>query len=237
MSGDRAVREPALLDAIHLWASLATVGNMNLERLLALIRSTSPDRCCVERITSAGYLVQLQQKHLAAGGADVRKLTRRQLLKAGAPIRAAGRNARQKRAGRLGGCRRGFTAWCNSKQREDRVGAGQVQRRSREQYRNYLRELRAEWDLLPLPAQAAFRDAHEDEPDAGMTYEDRIGNRLMGCSVESSPVSHALLEKLLQGELGASEKRTQGLTDTLEPLRTAFLDSRLMCDTGRPYKM
>ena len=77
-----------LLAAFNIWASAGMLGNMGCERMLALIRKSSPLRCYVERIIPAGLLAQVMSVHRKFGGHDVRKITRAMLEKRCVPIRA-----------------------------------------------------------------------------------------------------------------------------------------------------
>ena len=85
----------AVMAALRLWARYGQIGNMICERLLALFKRSSVLRCAIERAISGGYLAQLLHAHLNAGGSDLRKLTRKQLIELGVPLRA--RSARTKK--------------------------------------------------------------------------------------------------------------------------------------------
>ena len=90
---------------------------MGTERLISLIRVASARKCCIDRLLSAGLLTQIQHKHLAAGGQDIRKLTRQALLQMNVPIKARGRSSRQKATNtRISK----FAAWANEKQKSQR---------------------------------------------------------------------------------------------------------------------
>lgn len=68
---------------------------MICERLLALMRKSAPLRCYIERLLASGFLTQVLAAHTKAGGADVRKVTRSQLLKLGARLRCAKKASKQ----------------------------------------------------------------------------------------------------------------------------------------------
>ena len=80
----------AFLDALHTWATNTRLTNMHLERLLAGFRrnvtrglSRAPNQ---DRVVSVGFLTQLMNAHLEAGGDDPRVVSRANLLRSGAAI-------------------------------------------------------------------------------------------------------------------------------------------------------
>ena len=83
----------ALLVALRLWLKTARLCNMHMERTLSQITRSVPKRSHIERLIGSGFLVQLQAFHASAGGNDIRHLTRAQLLKDGAPLRASKRRS------------------------------------------------------------------------------------------------------------------------------------------------
>ena len=214
-----------LVAALKVWSQTGRLGNMATERSLAQMRKAAPDRCCTERLLGASFLGQIQTKHLAAGGEDLRKLTRRQLLRLGAPLRAArGRSTAQKRAGRRSS---GFAAFAGQQHMARRVAG---ERLSREAYRAMMRALSQEWQETP----AAMRPVAGAEPPAGggMTYKDRIGSGLWGCSDAASPLAEELVGRMVRELAPPSEGRTRGLTESLAECRSAFLASKLVKDEG-----
>ena len=118
---------------------------MALERLLSLVRRAAPGKCTAERVIAAGYLSQIQAKHLNAGGHDCRKLTRKRVIADGAPIRAS-----IKRSLRTTGPRRRgaapSTAWINKEMAAHRAVHG---RSTRQQYLEVLEGVRGQWNDLP----------------------------------------------------------------------------------------
>ena len=93
-------RHAGLRLALRAWSHTARLGNMATERLLSLFRKSFPLRCNNDRLMCAGFISQIQSKHLAAVGHDVRKLTRRRLLDMEAPLKVGRRRFAEKRARR-----------------------------------------------------------------------------------------------------------------------------------------
>lgn len=85
----RLLSHKSLLCALKLWGASATLGNMGTERMFAAIRKSAPLRCSVDRLICAGFLSLLHTVHLKCGGKDIRRLTRTDAVKSGAPLRAA----------------------------------------------------------------------------------------------------------------------------------------------------
>ena len=69
-----------LMAALTTWSWVAKLSNMHLERLLALIRKSAPQRCFLERLLATGHLTQILSRHRSAGGSDIRRITRKQLV-------------------------------------------------------------------------------------------------------------------------------------------------------------
>ena len=135
----RLLGHRALLAALRLWLKTARLCNMHMERTLSQIRRSAPLRCHVERLIGSGFLVQLQALHASAGGNDIRHLTRAQLLKDGAPLRAS----KQKRTYRRAPTQPTFLHWFNKKWADEQE-EGQP-RRTREQHRQRMRACRGEY--------------------------------------------------------------------------------------------
>ena len=112
---------------------------MHMERTLSQINRSALKRCHMERLIGSGFLVQLQALHASAGGNDIRHLTRAQLLKDGAPLRARGRKITHRRAP----TQPTFLHWFNKKWADEQE-EGQP-RRTREQYRQRMRACRGEY--------------------------------------------------------------------------------------------
>ena len=134
----RLLGHRALLAALRLWLKTARLCNMHMERTLSQITRSAPKRGHIERLIGSGFLVQLQALHASAGGNDIRNLTRAQLLKDGAPLRASKRKRRQRR----GPTQATFLHWFNKKWADEREGQP---RRTREQYRQRMRACRGEY--------------------------------------------------------------------------------------------
>lgn len=241
MVGDdsrRLLGHRRLMAALNLWSLQGRFTNMATERLLSQIRRSAPARCSVDRLLCAGMLAQVQHKHIRAGGKDVRKVTRSTLLGLGAPIAASrGRSARKKRMDSRPALTARVTAWVNTRlvQRREETG----QRLSRDQYREEVASLRAQWgafseeerqraslEAMRLRERQAYKNVALDK-----SYAERIGNDCWHCSDESSPVSEVLIQKCID-EVAPTTNTTRGLTAALEPVRQAFADTRVVKDAG-----
>jgi hypothetical protein len=75
--GPSLLKHRGLMAALNLWSWLANICNMSTERLLSLIRKSAETRCTIERLLNAGFLTQIQSKHLLAGGEDCRRVIRK----------------------------------------------------------------------------------------------------------------------------------------------------------------
>ena len=106
--------------ALRSWAMHSSLTNMGTERLLSLVRRSCPSRCYAERMVAAGYLTQVQQVHRSAGGNDVNKLTRHQLLAAGIPLRAGAKHQNRAKSHGRRPRRKDFTMWANKKLKKER---------------------------------------------------------------------------------------------------------------------
>lgn len=85
----------SLSAALKVWSKTGHRSSM-----FSQMRKALPEICSVERFLAAASLGQIQSRHVACGGADVRKLTQSQLLRLGAPARAArGRSFRRASSG------------------------------------------------------------------------------------------------------------------------------------------
>ena len=78
-----------LKDALASWGKGAKLCNMQVERLLSQVKRSAPGKCPeLERYISAGTLTQWHRDHKKNGGADMTRTHTRDLLAAGAPLRA-----------------------------------------------------------------------------------------------------------------------------------------------------
>ena len=135
----RLLGHRALLVALRLRLKTARLCNMHMERTLSQINRSALKRCHMERLIGSVFLVQLQALHASAGGNDIRHLTRAQLLKDGAPLRAS----KRKRTYRRVQTQPAFLHWFNKKWADEQE-EGQP-RRTREQYRQRMRACRGEY--------------------------------------------------------------------------------------------
>ena len=74
---------------MRAWGEESPWANMHNGRLLALIKKACPgNEPKIERVIPCGFLTQVVQTHIFAGGDDPRIVTRKGLLEAGAPLQA-----------------------------------------------------------------------------------------------------------------------------------------------------
>lgn len=219
--------------ALLLWAKHARISNMNTERLLALVRRSSPLRCVLERLIGCGYLSQIQSKHLAAGGSDIRKVTRSDLLDRGVPLRCAqGRSARAKALRRSDGAGSKTRNKLSEKTRWMNQRSTSTSRRSRLEYKALMSKLSEEYDERLKSGRVEFlAEPPAQSVAVAKPYSERIGQALLGCSDKSSPLKVSLMTDAAKKIIGhTSSDMSMGLTETLEPLRNAFIDECFVAD-------
>lgn len=121
----RLLLDQALLHGLRAWSWTRRLCNMGCERLLGLYRGASSLRYDLSRFLTAGFLAAIRQRHSAAGGADVTKTTRRQLLALGVSIQAgkaqSAKSSRAKASSRTGKCK--FATWAAAQQKFMRFNA------------------------------------------------------------------------------------------------------------------
>jgi hypothetical protein len=79
----------AFKSLMQAWSWESPICNMDLERLLARIRKSSPGNPPhVERLLSSGFLSQVLHTHTMGGGEDPRLVSRKAFLQEGVPLRA-----------------------------------------------------------------------------------------------------------------------------------------------------
>ena len=190
---------------------------MHIERTLSQINRSAPKRCHMERLIGSGFLVQLQALHASAGGNDIRHLTRAQLLKDGAPLRASTR----KRANRWVQTKPTFLHWFNKKWADEQE-EGQP-RRTREQYRQRMRACRGEYieasraerlqSVQHFKQNEERRRAGQANANAKKTYKKLIQNKLWGFSSQESPVTTQCLDRVFEhnSSVPPSARTTRGM--------------------------
>ena len=88
-TADSLLADEVLMQCIDLWIEHGRIENIGCERLLALIRSSTPEQTpTAEGRVTLGFLTQLLQAHLKFGGLDPRSTTRQDLLDHGMDIHA-----------------------------------------------------------------------------------------------------------------------------------------------------
>lgn len=84
------LHDKSLEDSVRLFGRHGRLSNMDIERLLALVKSGSPERRPnLEHVVSAGFFNQMLAKHRAHGCRDPRVQSTKDLLADGAPLAAS----------------------------------------------------------------------------------------------------------------------------------------------------
>ena len=240
-SAEKLLRMGGVLASLRLWSQHSRLTNMCTERLLKLFTTSCPSRCTMDRFCSAGYLAQSQQRHLSAGGKDIRKITRSDLQ--GAPLlafkrttkRSAKNKQRHSRGRELQTC---FARWSGARLRQiaqhlsasrgkhgDRIGKNGKNRTfgTRAEYLARLRKLKEEYKHAAGQVEVPrFDDEVQSTP--ALSYEDRIGRSLWNASNKCSPIDPDLFGKIAKVWAGPrkDESKPVGLTSAQEDLRSAF---------------
>ena len=219
----------AIMVALLLWSVNAKVCNMCLERLHALFRKAAPGIPNVERFIGSGLLTQVQGSHLRAGGQDIRKITRSQLKEMDAPIRSnKGRSAKRKRANAGdSSCYGSSTKWRNKQTTMFKRRFGKMDRRTYLDLTKSLSGRHAEGDIEDIvggEVEALEEDsaltAHRKERN---TYENLIGNQLLGTSAKECHFSPASLLEAVERVAPSGSDQTPGFTDRCKNVRNKFL--------------
>ena len=179
-------------------------------------------------------MTQILKKHLAAGGRDIRKVTRSLLLQMNVPIKKKekqrdGRSAKEKLRDRP---QLSFSFWCNKKQLEHRDSLGLAHRGrqprlgDREAYRIRMAAWRREWRGLSSLDNLEASDSDPEQP--ALSYSDRIGSKLFALSSSETPLLAAPLQAEIDAALPSHAKRTGGLTSRIQPIRDSFGEEHII---------
>jgi len=181
-------------------------------------------------------LVQLQALHASAGGNDIRHLTRAQLLKDGAPLRAS----KSKRTYRRVPTHPTFLHWFNKKWADEQE-EGQP-RRTREQYRQRMRACRGEYIEASRAERVQsvqhFKQKKErrraGQASAKKTYKELIQNKLWGFSSQESPVTTQCLDRVFEhnSSVPPSARTTRGMR-SFRQLRDEFCADCIIKDEAQ----
>ena len=215
---------PSLIAALTAWSRHRKIGNMSCERLLKLVTSSSRRRCTVRRLCAASFIAQVSQRHAAAGGEDITKVTRRKLLDMGVPIKARKHKRSSKVKSQDAGWSRQFAAFANERQkvvRSLRPGAKKTLG-TREEYLERMRKLKAAWRQGDRLVRSV-----DDMPNAAVGYSDLIGDRLWGTSTREAPMHLDIFNKEIAETAGGGSSGSVGLTARMQPARDRF-SSRLI---------
>jgi hypothetical protein len=168
--------------SLKLWAQKTRLGNMNVERLFALIKSATNSKTTppiIERLVANGIMTQFLSAHRSAGGVDPRCQTAEELIEDGVPLeRQVAATQTRSNSGGL----RIATAYRNMKLAEDKQRGV---KRSREELRRESKRLALEFRTIRTPvfnqlqrsvreAAAAKASVLEQEPEA-RAFESNLG--------------------------------------------------------------
>ena len=223
---DDLLNDQALMDGLRLWATSCNLENMCLERLLALIRNTLPDKMTssAERVVSSGFLAQVLSKHKEVGGSEPWLLRRSDLVARGVPTKANAK-AKGKRYGK-----RPWMFYADERvlARKATVGMG-----TRSAYYMELKQWAAEFNLLSKEDKQSYEemarvaaDNHatkremalkmaedcQETPDEA--YRRLVGQKLWGLSSQQQPIRADVIDEFARKdvkEVGTSRAGFTGM--------------------------
>ncbi len=89
MTPEEMLNDAELMDIIRTWVRKSRICNMHLERMLALVRRSTPDKCPnSERVSAAALLRLVLEEHLKAGGSHPGAFQRADVALEGVPLTA-----------------------------------------------------------------------------------------------------------------------------------------------------
>ena len=227
------------MQCIDLWIEHGRIENIGCERLLALIRSSTPEQTpTAEGRVTLGFLTQLLQAHLKFGGLDPRSTTRQDLLDHGMDIRAGS----SKDESVPEPMHRAHVLYQKEKT------AARVQRGvklSREERYQELSDLTTEFhglsasDQAPYILEADSLNAHAmlqqlrgpDEEHAVDMYSTGLGDRLWGFSDKHNPIQSNIVNQVLR-RLCGREGPLPGFTEGCASWRREFIKKSFIKDCG-----
>ena len=225
---------------LRVWARVAKISNMQLERLLALLKQASPpgsknNHADVERFCAAGLVTQLMTDHKLRGHFDPRITTREQLFRKCAPISA-------RRASRPS---RPASNYALFQAEHTRKGEHQG-RNSREEYVRRREQVQLDWSQLPhelkadytVKAQRDFLAASEEE-GSDAAGRSQLGYQTLFSSASSVdfPFTPEAFESVVRDELGTELGRTlPGFRQYSKQFRSKLVETMFVPDDGHPGK-
>ena len=180
-----------LLNGISDWAIETPLGNMGLERLLALFKKSCPEKFPLfERLRATSLLTQALREHLKAGGADPRQTsTREELTQLGVPLECLERCKSSRQSASQA---RGLFTYVNT-----HLQPGHL---PQDQRYDELRRLSSEFASLSPEERRVWRDDEradkvcqpsKDGADWDEEYFRIIGNTLWGSSSRNECLSES----------------------------------------------
>ena len=222
---------------VRLWARVAKVSNMELERMLALLKQAAPVSSKnqppdAERFCAAGFLTQLATDHRLRGRCDPRFLMREQLAKNGTPINSSPRPGRYSRAASNFSL---FQADCSKKAE----GEG---RKSYSEYCDQRKEIHRAWGAMSAERKAEytakakrkFQETQEhSELEPQQSDSSQVGYQTLfeGASDRDFPFTPEAFARVVRGEAGERSK-LPGFTKYMKSFRERFVDNIFIPDAG-----
>lgn len=216
------LKHKGVRSTMRIWKRKARFCNMNTERLLSKITKSTQRHGHAERLCANGFLAQVNARHMAAGGKDVNKITRKKLKQTGVPLRCSKR-VHGKRRIRTSKPNR-FSRFIAKKQRARDSKMPMVE------YKGWFQKQVV--DYWSCGAQISSDEESLEADHGEAKYRAAIGNDLWASSSAETPVLPQVLRDELQKLFGSDEKRTLGLTERLAPLRNKLIDHLFVKDAG-----
>ena len=145
----RLARAAEFREAIKAWVRSFSFTNMSSERLLAQMRKSCPDGADAERVCSSGFATQMLAEHRARGCADLRAVSRAELLADGVPLRCSARRGAQEEGDVAARPPGAFVTWM--KKQESQRG----EKLTKQEYSEWQSEKAREFRELPPRGEAA----------------------------------------------------------------------------------
>ena len=234
-SGTKIKLPRGVLFALRAWSRHARLTNMCTERLINSCLRAAPRRCHAIRLLSSGFLRQIDNEHIRAGGRRVQTTKRSDLMTGDVPTKSSSGNSR---GGRTRGiptrapkAQTAFAKWANAKMRQRRCVLGGRRRSNREEYLASIALLKVQWAAGERGDHPNDLPRATDDSGAGPTYADRINHDLWQISTPRCVLCPNLL--LEEAARIAGPQTRGGLTAALKPARDSFLDAAVVSDSGQ----
>ena len=226
-----------LVDILWAWASATRISNMEVERLLALIKQASPQKPpLLESVCSRGLLAQFAAQHRSAGGSDPRYTSRSGLLRDDVPLRSATKERKTDR--------RGKPCWMMYAMDQERSAPRGYANRA-ERYAR-MRELAQEFkDMDPASETHRYyttlaglsRQARHaaPAPAPAPVNNRRDSSALWGLASDELPIDNDRFVAGLRAEAGLDDGAdVAGFASYSMKLRKSFNDGLFVMEQGQP---